>query len=320
MRMRPLFQNGPQVGVIGLSLSSTPTASQPLNQLALLAPQSEDPAESGEDAQAATIARALEMGVNLFDTDWITANGHAQEVLGRALKHVDRDAVYVTSKAGPRLAFHGELLIDNSRANLINQCHDSLFRLKTDRIDLYQVHWPDDTSPIQTARGLQDIVSGGYAKWVGVCNYGLPQLEALSGHIKLQTVQAPLNLLNRKSLKLIEWCKDKGIGFLASDPLLSGLLTGAFTGEEEFTDSDRDEFFTQPKFGRAVAFAKDLAALGKYTPGQWAVAWALAQGAACVLVPAAEPDEFAELAKAGEIDLSDEDLAALDDLARKHEL
>lgn len=320
MRKRPLFRNGPQVGVIGLSLSSPPTASQPLKQLALIAPASEDPAESGEDLQAATIARALALGVNLFDTDWITANGHAQEVLGRALKHTDRDSVYITSKAGPRLAFHRELLIDNSRANLINQCHDSLFRLKTDRIDLYQVHWPDDTSPIQTARGLQDIVSGGYAKWTGVCNYGLPQLEALSGHVKLQTVQAPLNLLNRGARTLIPWCRRKGIGFLASDPLLSGLITGQFTGDEEFTDSDRDEFFTQPKFARAVAFADDLAALGKHTPGQWGVAWVLAQGADCVLAPPLEPDAFNDLAQGTDIELTPEELETLDNLARKHDL
>ncbi|MBZ0136871.1 MAG: aldo/keto reductase [Planctomycetes bacterium] len=320
MHTRPLFRNGPPVSVIGLSLSSPPTSSQPLNQLALIAPASEDPTQSGEDKRAATIARARELGVNLFDTDWITANGHAQEVLGRALHGTDRDSVFVTSKAGPRLAFHGELLIDNSRANLINQCHDSLFRLKTDRIDLYQVHWPDDTSPIQTARGLQDLVSGGYATWVGVCNYGLPQLEALAGHVKLQTVQAPLNVLNRKSLQLIEWCNTRGVGFLASDPLLSGLLNGKFTGNEEFTDTDRDEYFSQPKFGQAVAFASDLAALDKHTPGQWAVAWALAQGAASVLVQAADVADFDELAHAAEIELSDQELATLDALVQKHGL
>lgn len=317
MRMRPLFQNGPKVGVIGLSLSSPPTASQPLNQLALIAPSSEDPSESGESEQSGTIAEALNLGVNLFDTDWITANGHAQEVLGRALKDADRDTVFVTSKAGPRLAFHGELLIDNSRANLINQCHDSLFRLKMDRIDLYQVHWPDDTSPIQTARGLQDIVSGGHASWVGVCNYNLPQLEALTGHIQLQTVQAPLNILNRKALELLPWCEQKGIGFVASDPLLCGLLTGKFSGDEEFADTDRDEFFSQPKFGRAVAFSKDLAAMDKYTPAEWAIAWSLAKGAASVLVPATD---FEALAGLNEIELSEDDLQGLDDLARKHEL
>src|SRR5688572_15847222 len=132
MRMRPLFRGGPMVSEIGLSLSSPPTASQPVRQLAILAPASEDPVVSGEDAAATAIARALELGVNLIDTDWITANGHAQEMLGR-LK-LERDSVIITSKAGPRLKFHGGLSIDNSRANLINQAHDSLFRLKTDHI------------------------------------------------------------------------------------------------------------------------------------------------------------------------------------------
>ena len=137
MRMRSLFRGGPEVGQIGLSLSAPPTASQPLRQLAILAPESEDPSVSGEDDAAACIRRAIELGVNLIDSDWITANGHAQEVLGRTLQGLDRDKQFITIKAGPRLAFHCELVLDNSRANLINQCHDSLFRLKTERIDLY---------------------------------------------------------------------------------------------------------------------------------------------------------------------------------------
>jgi aryl-alcohol dehydrogenase-like predicted oxidoreductase len=316
MRMRSLFRGGPEVGQVGLSLSAPPTASLPLRQLAILAPESEDPAVSGEDDAAACIQRAIELGVNLIDTDWITANGHAQEVLGRALQYLERDKLFITSKAGPRLAFHGELVLDNSRANLINQSIDSLFRLKTERIDLYQVHWPDDTSPVQTARGLEDIVSAGHAIWLGVCNYGVPQLEALTGHIKLQTVQAPLSLLNRRALPdLLPWCEAKGVGFLASDPLLSGLLTGRFSGDEEFTEQDRDEFFTQPKFAKAVALANELADLGD--PGQLAVGWVLAQpGVSCVLCPPLSPDEFEKLAKAEPPDAAT--LESLDKLARTH--
>lgn len=316
MRKRPLFRGGPDVGEIGLSLSAPPTASLPLNHLAILAPESDDPAVSGEDAAAATIRRAIDLGVNLLDTDWITANGHAQEVLGRAMEGLDRSELLIASKAGPRLTFHGALTLDNSRANLINQCHDSLFRLKSENIDLYQVHWPDDTSPVQTARGLQDILSAGHARWVGVCNYGLPQLDALAGHIKLQTVQAPLSLLNRKALDgLLPWCDQRGVGFLASDPLLSGLLTGRFTGAEEFTDEDRDEFFTQPKFTNAVALAQELAELGN--PGQLAVGWVLAQpGVSCVLCPPLSPDEFEKLATSEP--LPSATLAKLDDLSRRH--
>ena len=318
MRKRPLFQGGPQVGEIGLSLSAPPSASQPVRRLAILAPASEDPAASGEDGTAQTIRRALQMGVNLIDTDWITANGHAQELLGRALQDVPRDSVFITGKAGPRLTFHGELTLDNSRANLINQCHDSLFRLKTDRIDIYQVHWPDDTSPVQTARGLQDIVSGNYARWVGACSYTVAQLDALLGQIKLQTVQAPLNPLNRAALQtVLPWCREHGVGFLAADPLLSGLLTGRFTGDEEFTEEDRDEFFTPPKFAKAVAFARDLAEIGH--PGRLAVGWVLAQpGVRCVLCPAVEAGEFEELAQAEALDAAT--VQAVNDLARKHGL
>jgi aryl-alcohol dehydrogenase-like predicted oxidoreductase len=273
MRMRPLFRGGPMVSEIGLSLSSPPTASQPVRQLAILAPASEDPVVSGEDAAATAIARALELGVNLIDTDWITANGHAQELLGRV--KLARDSVIITSKAGPRLKFHGGLSIDNSRANLINQAHDSLFRLKTDHIDLYQVHWPDNTAPEQTARGLRDLVDGGYTRWAGVCNYSLDQMKALHAILPLQTVQAPLSILNRRGLNLLPWCAANGVGFLAADPTTGGLLTGRYSGDEEFADEDRDEWFTQPKFAHAAAFARKLAKVGD--PAQLAVGWCLAQ-------------------------------------------
>ncbi|MBK8208252.1 MAG: aldo/keto reductase [Planctomycetes bacterium] len=320
MRKCPLFPGGPEVSVIGLSLSAPPTASLPLGQLAILAPQTEDPAANGEDVTAQTIERAVALGVNLIDTDWITANGHAQELLGRALIGLDRDALIITSKAGPRLTFKGDLTLDNSRANLINQCHDSLFRLKTSHIDLYQVHWPDNTPPAQTARGLQDLISGGHARFAGVCNYGLEQLMALTGLIELRSVQAPLNLLNRRALTtLLPWCREHGIAFLAADPLHSGLLAGRYTGSEEFTDEDRDEWFTQPAFSRAAGFAKRLDAWAQsrgMTGPRAAVAWSLAQpGVTSVLCPAHSPAEIAELAQAGDAPLSAPDLAAIEALA-----
>jgi aryl-alcohol dehydrogenase-like predicted oxidoreductase len=285
MRMRPLFRGGPMVSEVSLSLSAPPTASQPVRQLAMLAPASEDPVASGEDAAAATIHRALEVGVNLIDTDWITANGHAQEMLGRV--KLERDKVIITSKAGPRLKFHGGLSIDNSRANLMNQCHDSLFRLKTSHVDLYQVHWPDNTPPEQTARGLRDLIDGRYARWAGVCNYSLDQVKALHAVLPLQTVQAPLNLLNRTALELLPWCAENGVGFLAADPTMGGLLTGRYSGNEEFADEDRIGWFTQPKFTLAAAFARELAKLGD--PVQLAVGWCLEQaGVSSVLCPVNE--------------------------------
>lgn len=320
MRKRPLFNGGPEVGVVGLSLSAPPTGSLPLNQLAALAPASEDPAESGEERIIETIRRALELGVNLIDTDWITANGHAQEVAGRALEIIPRESFILTGKSGPRLTFHGELTIDNSRANLINQCHDSLFRLKTDHVDLYQVHWPDGTAPEQTAKGLMDAQHAGQAKWAGVCNYSLSQIKQLADHVPLQTAQAPLSILNRVALDdLLPWCNGNGVGYLASNPLQSGLLAGKFSGDEEFTDADRDAIFTQPTFGRAVEFARELNDLSDYSASQLAVGWCLAQEhVACVLCPGASADEVAAFAQVAENPLESALVTGIDELAKRH--
>jgi len=286
-----------------------------MRRLAAIAPASADPAISGEDALAGAIRHALELGVNLMDTDWISQGGHAQEVLGRAMAG-RREGLLITSKAGPRLAFHGALTLDNSRANLINQCHDSLFRLKTSLIDLYQVHWPDATAPQQTARGLQDVIHAGYARWAGVCNYSLAQVQALAPLVEIKTVQAPLNLLNRRAMAdLLPWCITNKVGFLAADPLLSGLLTGDFRGDEDFTQDDMDEHFTQPAFGRAAAFARDLASLGH--PGQLAVGWCLARpGVSCVLVPPLPAHEFDSIAAAEPLQAAQ--VAEIDRLARAH--
>ncbi|MBX3460819.1 MAG: aldo/keto reductase [Planctomycetes bacterium] len=321
MDMRPLFSGGPMVSAIGISLSAPPTASLPLHQLAILAPQTQDPAANGESLTIAAIERAVALGVNLIDSDWITANGHAQELLGRALARLDRQRLVITSKAGPRLTFKGTLTLDNSRANLINQCHDSLFRLKLSHIDLYQVHWPDGTAPQQTARGLEDLVSAGLTRFSGVCNYTAQQAAALAAHTHLVCAQGPLTLLNRTALTgLLPWCRENGMAFLAADPLHSGLLAGRFTAEQEFTDEDRDEWFTQPRFGVAVKIAAALAGWATargMTASQAAVAWALAQpGVTSVLVPARSPDEVTELVGATRHPLSPADVAELEQLAQ----
>lgn len=319
METRPLFAGGPDVSVIGLSLSAPPTASLPLHQLAILAPETEDPAANGEDSLAATIRRAVELGVNLIDTDWITASGHAQEVLGRCLQALPREKLVIASKAGPRLTFKGALTVDNSRANIINQVHDSLFRLKLSRVDLLQIHWPDDSPAEQTARGLSDAMHAGLASSVGVCNYSASQAAALAAHVMPTSVQAPLSVLNRKACyELLPWCRASGVAFLASDPLLSGLLQGRFSGSEEFAESDLDEWFTQPAFSQAVKFAARLDELARergWTGAQTAVAWALHQpGVTSVLVPASTLAEFEELAAAADIKLKADDLSAIDKL------
>ncbi|MHC4841069.1 MAG: aldo/keto reductase [Planctomycetota bacterium] len=312
MSKRELFPGGPQVSSVSISLSAPPTASLPLANLAILAPDNNAPDASGEAATSATLQRAAQNGVNLIDSDWITANGHAQEILGRAFSD---QQVTITSKVGPRLDFKGQLKLDNSRGNIINQVQDSLFRLKRDRIDLLQVHWPDDTDPSQTARGLEDACHGGLARYVGVCNYSADQLKALMEHTTISTAQSPLSILNRAALDdVLPVCREFDIGFLACNPLQSGLLQGQFKGDEQFTEDDHDAFFRPevlPKAVQTVAKLEDFAKSLGMNAAQLSVAWCLNQeGVSAVLCPAIE--DFESLQKVDEVRLSADELASID--------
>ncbi|MCZ7606876.1 MAG: aldo/keto reductase [Planctomycetota bacterium] len=139
-----------------------------------------------------------------------------------------------------------------------------------------------------------------------------------TGRSSCRPRRRPLNPLNRAALnQVLPWCVEHGVGFLAADPLLAGLLTGRFSGDEEFTEEDRDEFFSPPKFAKAVAFARELAEIGQ--PGRLAVGWVLAQpGVSCVLCPAVEADEFAALAGARALDPAE--VQAVNELAQRHAL
>jgi len=318
MRKVQLGNSGLSASVLAASLSAPPTASLPLNQLAILAPATEDPAASGESAAAEAICAALDAGVNFVDTDWITANGHGQEILGRLLPRVGRDQLLIASKAGPRLGFKGALKLDNSRGNLLNQLQDSLFRLKTSHVELLQVHWPDATPAEQTARGLCDLRDLGQARALGVCNHSAAQAAAIHAHAPLATAAAPLSMLRRKPLAdLAPWCARARVSLLAADPLCSGILSRRFSGDETFSDSD-DPLFAQPKFGRVCAIARDLHefAQARGLAGETlATAWCLRQlGVAVVLCPARDATEMRQLLAAESVALPDADWRQIDEM------
>lgn len=265
---------------------------------------------------------ALAEGLNFIDSDWITASGHAQEVLGRALQENTSECL-VSTKVGPRLDFSGALKIDNSRGNIINQVHDSLFRLKRDQVDLIQVHWPDDTLPSQTARGLEDACFNGLAKYIGVCNYSKNQIAKLMSKVTVSVAQSPLSILNRSALtEIVNACREFNIGFLASDPLQSGLLQGLFTGDEQFSEADYDAFFNPTVMPRAVMAVQELASFARamgLTTSQLSVAWCLNQeGVSAVLCPATK--DYYELQKAADIKLGSTDFAAIDQILDKYGL
>ncbi|MBX3475087.1 MAG: aldo/keto reductase [Planctomycetes bacterium] len=316
MRKVPLGSSGLQAGVLAVSLSAPPTAALPLHRLALLAPDSEDPALNGDDETLVAVRGALAAGADFIDTDWITANGHAQEVVGRLLQGVDRPRLCIGSKGGPRLDFRGALKLDNSRGNLINQLQDSLFRLKTGHVELFQVHWPDATDPAQTARGLADLRHMGLCRALGLCNHDAARAAAIHALAPLATVSAPLNLLRPVPQDLIDWCAGANITFLAADPLCGGILGGRFAGDESFAETD-DPLFNQPAFGRACAFARELrdfAAARGLAAQAVAGAWCLQRAGVGVVL--CDAREFGAAQSAPEVSLPDADWRAIEAMAK----
>lgn len=317
MRQVALGSSGLECSVLAASLSAPPTAAMPLHALAVLAPATQDPAANGENTAQQALRVALDAGVSLVDSDWITAGGHAQEVLGRLVAGLAVRPL-VAGKGGPRLAFGGSLVLDNSRGNLINQCQDSLYRLKLPQLDLFQVHWPDATPPEQTARGLCDLRDMGLTRALGLCNHSVEQARAIAALAPLATVSAPLNLLRRgAAAELAPWCARTRIAFLAADPLCSGILARRYTGNETFADTD-DPRFGQPVFGRACGAARQVHefALARGLTGETlAVAWCLRQrGVSVVLCPVNDAADMARLLAAHDVQLPPADWRAIEDL------
>ena len=228
------------------------------------------------------IHRGIDLGINLFDTAPLYGNGRSEEVLGRALEGI-RDEVIIATKCGPREVRPGLLHVDLSRQGIIQQCEDSLRRLKTDRIDLLQVHWFDPAWPIEDTMGhLGDLVQSGKVRYIGVSNYGLAELNRAAKTGSLSSLQPPYNLFIRDiEGEILPFCQGENIGVLAYEPLARGLLTAKFQDKPIFEPGDiraSDPRFSPSKIEAYVRSAnriQKIAQNNEMTAAQCAIAWIL---------------------------------------------
>lgn len=187
-----------------------------------------------KDATKSVVDKAIEVGITLFDTANIYGGTRSEEFLGEALGSRRRDIVLATKFGGP--VGSGPLNKGGSRRHVVQACEDSLRRLNTDWIDLYQFHFPDPQTPIEeTLRALDDLVRSGKVRYIGNSNMGGRQvaeaeLTARSlGASRFITAQNEYSLLNREIERdLVPACRQYGIGILPYFPLASGLLTGKY--------------------------------------------------------------------------------------------
>lgn len=271
-----------------------------------------------DEAGIATIRSALDHGINFFDTAPGYGNGASEELLGRALEDV-RDQVIIADKVNT-----AELTAEDVK----RECEKSLKLLRTDYIDLYQIHWPKNVVPIQETLGaMLELKKEGKVRALGVCNYGPIDFAEALGVTELATNQVAYSLLGRAvEFEVQDLCVKHNVGILCYSPIAQGLLTGRFKSADEVPDERaRTRVFSndrpQARHGESGCEAQAFAAIEKVRVVserigkpmvQVALAWLLHQPAvASVLAGASRVEQVASNAAAAEIALSETDLAEL---------
>lgn len=255
-----------------------------------------------DEAQSiATIHSAVERGVTLIDTAPAYGFGRSEEIVGKTLAEGKlRDKVQIATKLG-LVWKDGKVYRDSRPAHIRREIEDSLRRLKTDVIDLYQVHWPDLETPIaDTAQVLEDLRREGKIRAIGVSNYSPAQMETLRAVAKLDAVQPPYNLFEREiETDVLPYAKKAGLTVLSYGALCRGLLTGKITAATRFEGDDlrkRDPKFQAPRLTQYLAAVRELDALARArfdkTVLALAVRWVLDQGPTIALWGARRPGQL----------------------------
>lgn len=269
------------------------------------------------------VHRALDLGINLFDTAPIYGNGRAEEVLGRALGPVRKD-VFVATKCGPVPVRTGLIRMDLSPDGLVEQCDESLRRLHTDYIDLLQVHWNDAAYPVhQTMEALLRLVKAGKVRAVGVSNFNLEDLTGAADAGDLASLQSRYNLISRElESGILPLCRERDVGFLAYEPLGRGLLTGKFGNPRPFVEGDirrQDPRFAGESFERHIRVGKGLSGLAwrqGITAAQLSVGWTLRDPVVTTAICGAKTaTQIVECAQASDMDLDRDTLAEASEIA-----
>lgn len=212
----------------------------------------------GSDAEDSigTLLEAFDRGIALVDTAPAYGQGRSEDLVGEALhRHHRRDEIVVATKAGIEWNADGDVRRNASRGRILREVHDSLHRLRTSYIDIYQVHWPDPRVPVEeTAEAMKEIYDQGLIRAIGVSNFSPMQMEAFRTVAPIHVCQPPYNLFERGIEEdVLPWCREHDVTVLAYGALCRGLLSGTMTAERAFEGDDlrrEDPKFQPPRFER----------------------------------------------------------------------
>jgi aryl-alcohol dehydrogenase-like predicted oxidoreductase len=275
-----------------------------------------------------TIHRAMDQGITSFDTAPGYGSGHAEETLGAALVG-RRDRAVVTTKCGivSRDSRTGQPGRNATRASILQEIDDSLRRLRTDHVDVYLVHWPDPNTPLEETMATMDqIQRAGKTRLVGVSNFDVALLEQCRKLRSIDVLQVGYNLFDRRmEREVFPYCREHGIGVMAYGSLAYGLLTGAFSEDTTFEETDwrsNGVAFGQPilggdNFRHNVSLVRrlrdEVAVPNGLTVAQVALAWVVRNPTVTTaMVGARVPAEIEENVGAANVSLSESDVAQIE--------
>lgn len=284
------------------------------------------------------IRASYDVGVTSIDTAPVYGQGTSEEIVGEAIKGFSRDKVQILTKFGMRwdvakgdFAMHSknndgqdiDVYKYAGKDSIIYECEQSLKRLGTDYIDLYQIHWPDSTTPIdETFEAVSRLIEQGKVRFAGVCNYSAQQMAEAEKTLKLVSNQIPFSMVNRGIEKeTVPYCIENNKSILAYSPLERGLLTGKMTSDYKFQEGDHRAYLPhfQPDFiektNRLLDEIKPIAEKHNVSLGQLVLRWTIERpGITVALAGARNAAQAVQNAEAININLTEEDLKAINDL------
>ncbi|MCF8362298.1 MAG: aldo/keto reductase [Prolixibacteraceae bacterium] len=277
------------------------------------------------------IRAAYNEGFTSIDTAPIYGQGTSEEIVGEAIRDIPRGKVQILTKFGLRWdlkkgGFYFKSQKNNGEAidiykyagkqSIIEECENSLQRLGTDYIDLYQIHWPDTTTPVEeTFEAVAQLIKQGKVRYAGVCNYDAELMAKAEKVLPLVSNQIPFSMVNRKmEVETIPYCIENGKSVLAYSPMERGLLTGKMKPGHKFQEGDHrasNPFFTDENIRKVNTFLekiKPIAESHNATLAQLVLRWTIERkGITIALAGARNAQQSVQNAKAANIQLTRED-------------
>ena len=277
-----------------------------------------------DDEAVGAIRRAVELEINWVDTAAVYGLGHSEELVARALKGVpDADRPYVFTKCSLVWDEGGDISNVLKRDSVKRECEQSLRRLQTDVIDLYQIHWPrPDEDIVEGWSALAELKEEGMVRHIGVSNFDVSQMERANQISPVETLQPPYNMLNRGvEEEILSYCGENDIGVIVYSPMRSGLLTGEMTAERVQNMPSDDwrrnaDDFQEPKLSRNLELVERLTEIGERrgrSPAEVAIAWTLRHPAVtAAIVGGRRPDQVDGIIGAAEFRLSEDEIEEIE--------